>query len=169
MTTRYQRGNQKPSIEEVQTTLWLQDTKGVIRNRQSKKDRQHYDYKIPKRSFFDWRLLITSLVSCSHSVVCPSLIDGFWLPLWYLVVIVWSVLLPEAVNRRRTDNTMTTRYQRGNQKPSIKEGQTTLWLQDTKEVIISRQSKKDRQHYDYKIPLSVLLRLTASDYPFGFL
>jgi hypothetical protein len=40
MTTRYQRGNQKPSIEEGQTTLWLQDTKGVIRSRQSKKYRQ---------------------------------------------------------------------------------------------------------------------------------
>jgi hypothetical protein len=44
-------------------------------------------------SFFDWRLLITSLVSFSHCVVCPSLIDVFWLPLWYLLAIVLSVLL----------------------------------------------------------------------------
>jgi hypothetical protein len=35
-------------------------------------------------SFFDLRLLITPLVSFGHCVVCPSLIYGFWLPLWYL-------------------------------------------------------------------------------------
>jgi hypothetical protein len=36
-------------------------------------------------SFFDLRLLITPLVSFDHHcVVCPSLIYGFWLPLWYL-------------------------------------------------------------------------------------
>jgi hypothetical protein len=38
-------------------------------------------------------LLITPLVSCSHIVVCPSSIDGLCLPLWYIVVIVLSVLL----------------------------------------------------------------------------
>ena len=32
----------------------------------------------------DLRLLITLLVSFDHCVVCPSLIYGFWLPLWYL-------------------------------------------------------------------------------------
>jgi hypothetical protein len=41
--------------------------------------------------FFDLRLLITPLVSCGHFIVC-SLIYVFWLPLWYLVVIVLSVL-----------------------------------------------------------------------------
>ena len=40
---------------------------------------------------FDLRLLITSLVSFDHCVVCP-LIYGFWLPLWYLLAIVLSVL-----------------------------------------------------------------------------
>jgi hypothetical protein len=41
---------------------------------------------------FDSRLLITtSLVSCGHCLVSP-LIYGFWLPLWYLVAIVLSVL-----------------------------------------------------------------------------
>ena len=44
-------------------------------------------------SFFDLHLLITSLVSFCHCVVCPSLIYIFWLPLWYLSVIVLSVLL----------------------------------------------------------------------------
>jgi hypothetical protein len=42
-------------------------------------------------SFFDWRLLITPLVSFDHYVVCPS-IDVFWLPLWYLLTIMLSVL-----------------------------------------------------------------------------
>jgi hypothetical protein len=41
---------------------------------------------------FDLRLLITPLVSFGHCVVCPSSIYGFWLPLWYLLVIVLSVL-----------------------------------------------------------------------------
>jgi hypothetical protein len=45
------------------------------------------------RSFFDLRLLITPLVSFGHCVVCPSLIYGFSLPLWYLLAIVLSVLL----------------------------------------------------------------------------
>ena len=39
-----------------------------------------------------WRLLITTLVSCGHCIICPS-IYGFWLTLWYLVAIVLSVLL----------------------------------------------------------------------------
>ena len=43
-------------------------------------------------SFFDLRLLITPLVSCGHCVVCPSSLYGCWLPLWYLVAIVLSVL-----------------------------------------------------------------------------
>ena len=39
----------------------------------------------------DLRLLITSLVFCCHFLVSP-LIYGFWLPLWYLVAIVLSLL-----------------------------------------------------------------------------
>jgi hypothetical protein len=44
-------------------------------------------------SFFDLQLLITPLVSFGHCVVYPSLIDSFWLPLWYLLAIVLYVLL----------------------------------------------------------------------------
>ena len=44
------------------------------------------------RSFLDLRFLITPLVSCGHCIVCPSSINDFWLPLWYHVVIVLSVL-----------------------------------------------------------------------------
>ena len=43
--------------------------------------------------FFDILILTTPLVSFGHCVVCSSLIYWFWLPLWYLLVIVLSVLL----------------------------------------------------------------------------
>jgi hypothetical protein len=38
------------------------------------------------------RLLITSLVSFGHCIVRTSSIYGFWIPLWYILVIVLSVL-----------------------------------------------------------------------------
>jgi hypothetical protein len=41
--------------------------------------------------FLDIQILITPLVSFGHCVVC-SLIYRFWLPLWYLLAIVLSVL-----------------------------------------------------------------------------
>jgi hypothetical protein len=41
--------------------------------------------------FFDIQILITPLVSCGHCVVC-FLTSRFWLHLWYLVVVVLSVL-----------------------------------------------------------------------------
>jgi hypothetical protein len=41
---------------------------------------------------FYLQLLNTTFASCRHCIVCPS-IYGFWLPLWYLVAIVLSVLL----------------------------------------------------------------------------
>jgi hypothetical protein len=43
--------------------------------------------------FFDIQILITPLVSFGHYVVWSSLIYGFWLPLWYLLAIMLSVLL----------------------------------------------------------------------------
>jgi hypothetical protein len=43
-------------------------------------------------SFFDLRIMIIPLVSFGHWVVCPSLIYGLWLSLWYLLAIVLSVL-----------------------------------------------------------------------------
>jgi hypothetical protein len=43
-------------------------------------------------SFLDLRLVITSLVSFGHCIVCPSSTYGLWLPLWYPLVIVSSVL-----------------------------------------------------------------------------
>jgi hypothetical protein len=170
----------------VQTTQWPKDTKGEIRSRKSKGSLSCLPC--------DLRLLITPLVYCGHWVVCP-VIYGFWLLLWYLVVIELSVLWftadqktpkekSEAVNQR-TENSMTTRHQSSNQKPQIK-GQTTQWPQDIKGVIRSRKSK-DRQLLVYcghwvvcpviygfwlllwylvVIELSVLW-FTASDYSFG--
>jgi hypothetical protein len=43
-------------------------------------------------SFFDLRIMIIPLVSFGHCVVCPSLIYGLWLSLWYLLAIALSVL-----------------------------------------------------------------------------
>jgi hypothetical protein len=42
-------------------------------------------------SFIKLRLLITSLVSFGHFIVCPSSSYGFWLLLWYLLAIILSV------------------------------------------------------------------------------
>ena len=44
-------------------------------------------------TFFDLQILITPLVSFGHCVVWLSSIYRFWLPLWYLLAIVLSVLL----------------------------------------------------------------------------
>ena len=44
-------------------------------------------------SYYALRLLITSLVSFGHCIVCPSTLYGFSLLLWYLLAIVLSVLL----------------------------------------------------------------------------
>jgi hypothetical protein len=73
MAKRYQRGNQKP--------FWFPAS--------------DYPFGIfwPLCCLsFDLRLLITPLVSFGHCIVCPSLIYVFWLPLWYLLTIVLSVL-----------------------------------------------------------------------------
>jgi hypothetical protein len=43
-------------------------------------------------SFIDVRLLIAPLVFFAHWVVYPSLIYGFWLHLWYLLLIVLAIL-----------------------------------------------------------------------------
>jgi preprotein translocase subunit SecG len=147
MTKRYQRCNQNQYIEEEQTTQWPKDTKGVIRISILKKNKQHNDQKIPScLFFFNILILITSLVSFGHCVVCSSSIYWFWLLLWYLLIIVLFVLLQYtdsdyffgifSVYWRRTDNTMTKRYQRSNQNQYIEEEQTTQWPKDTKGVII---------------------------------
>jgi hypothetical protein len=117
-------------------------------------------------------------------VVCSSLIYGFWLPLWYLLGIVLSVLLWYMdsdylfgifwalcclfffdiwILITSTDNTMDKRYQRGNQNLYIKEEQTTQCPKDTKEVIRIQLPL----WYLLSIVLSVLLWYIDSDYLFG--
>jgi hypothetical protein len=111
-------------------------------------------------SYFDLCLLITPLVSFGHCIVCPTLIYAFWLPLWYLLAIVSSVLL--WFMPPRTDDTMAKKYQMGNQKAYIEVRQTIQW--PTK-----RYQKGNLITFCYMLAIvsSVLLRFMPSDYPFG--
>jgi hypothetical protein len=194
MVNRYQRGNQNlyMYIIEEQTTQWSQDTKEVIWLPlwylvaivlfvllwYTCIDSDYLFgifWPLCCLFFYDIhvQILITSLVSCGHCVVCSSLIYmyRFWLSLWYLLTIVLFVLLWYTctdsdylfsffcslfVYHRRTNNTMVKRYQRGNQNlyMYINEEQTTQWPQDTKEVIriCTCISKKNKQHNGHKIP-----------------
>ena len=81
------------------------------------------------------QLLIALSISVDHCVICPSIFN-FWLPLWYLLVIVLSVppfttsdchfgifwslcylsLHLQLLIAPLIDNTMTRQFQRGNQK-----------------------------------------------------
>ena len=116
-------------------------------------------------SFFALRLLITSLVSCGHCVVCPSPRYGFWLPLWYLVAIVLSVLL------RFT----AADYLFGILWPLCCLSFFALRLLITTVVSCGHCVVCPSSLYGCWLPLwclltivlSVLLRCTASDYPFG--
>jgi hypothetical protein len=84
--------------------------------------------------FFDLQILVTPFVSCGHCVVCP-LIYRFWLPLWYLLVIVF-VVCPSLIYRL---------------------GQTTQWPKDSKGVTRICQSKKDRQHNGSFFDLQIMV------------
>jgi hypothetical protein len=115
-------------------------------------------------SLFDLQLLITSLVSLGHCVVCPCLIYSFWLPLWYLLAIVLSVLL-----RLTTSN-----YPFGIFWPlcclSFDWRLLITPLVSFGHCVVCPSSIDDfwlPLWYLLTIVLSVLLRLTTSDYPFG--
>ena len=118
-------------------------------------------------SFLDLRLLVTPLVSCGHCIVCPSSIYDFWLPLWYHVAIVLSVL----------PRFTTFDYPFGILWPLY-----CLSVLDLRLLIIPFVSCGHcivfpSSIYDFWLPLwylvavvlSVLPRLTTSDYPFGIL
>jgi hypothetical protein len=66
--------------------------KSEVVNRGERDNTMAFLWPLHCLSFLDLRLLITPLVSCSHCIVCPSSIYDFWLPLWYLVAIVLSVI-----------------------------------------------------------------------------
>jgi hypothetical protein len=164
MAKRYQKGKQNPYIEEKQTTQWPKDTTGVIRIRISKKNRQHNGQKIPKgqtESVYRRRTDNTMAKRYQKGKQNPY-IEEEQTTQWPkdTIGVIRSRIsknrqhngqkIPkgqaESVYRRRTDNTMTKRYHRGNQNPYIEEEQTTQWLKDTKGAIRIRISKKDRQH-----------------------
>jgi hypothetical protein len=67
----YERCNQKPYINEGYICIF---------------------FPLCCLSFIDVRLLIAPLVSFAHWVVYPSLIYGFWLHLWYPLLIVLAIL-----------------------------------------------------------------------------
>ena len=115
--------------------------------------------------FLDLRILITPLVSFGHCVFCSSQIYRFSLPLWYLLVIVLSVLL------RFTDS----HYPFGIFCPLC-----CLFFLDLRILITPLVSFVhcvvcSSQIYGFSLPLwyllsivlSVLLRFMDSHYPFG--
>ena len=58
----------------------------------------------------------------------------------------------ESINRRRTDNAIAKRYQKGNQNQYIDEERTIQWPKDTKGVIRISKSTKNRKYNAQKIP-----------------
>jgi hypothetical protein len=118
-------------------------------------------------SFFDLRLLVTALVSCGHCIVCPSSIYDFWLPFWYPVAIVLSVI----------PRFTTSDYPFG-----IFWSFFCLSFLDLRLLFTPLESCGycivcPSSIYDFWLPLwylfaillSVLPRFTTSDYPFGML
>ena len=118
-------------------------------------------------SFLDLRLMITHLVSCGHCIVCPSSIYDFWLPLWYLVAIVLSVL----------PRFTTFDYPFGILWPLYCLSFLDLRLLITPLVSCGHCIVGPSSIYDFWLPLwyhvaivlSVLPRFTTFDYPFGIL
>ena len=118
-------------------------------------------------SFLELRLLITLLVSCGHCIVCPSSINDFWLPLWYHVVIVLSVLPRFTISD----------YPFGVLWPLYCLSFLDLRLLITSLVSCGHCIVCHSSIYDFwlllwylvAIVLSVLLRFTTFDYPFGIL
>ena len=115
--------------------------------------------------FVDWLILITPLVSFDHWIECSSSIYWFWLPLWYLLVIVMSVLL------RFTDSD----YPFGIFWPLYCLFFVDLLILITPLVSFGHCIVCSSSIYWFGLPLwyilanvlSVLGRFTDSDYPFG--
>jgi hypothetical protein len=116
-------------------------------------------------SYYDLQILITPLVSFGHCVVCHSTIYRFWLPLWYLLSIVLSVIL------RSTDSD----YPFGSFCPLCCLSFYDLQILITPLVSFVHCVVCHSKIYRFWLPLwylvsivlSVILRSTDSDYPFG--
>jgi hypothetical protein len=94
------------------------------------------------------RLLITSLASSNLSY-CLWIIRSC---LEHTIYYTWGEPANYyTMDEERTDNTKAKRYQRGNEKPQVQQEQTTQWPKDTKGVMRSRKSNKNRQHNGQKI------------------
>jgi hypothetical protein len=115
------------------------------------------------QSFFELRLLIIPLVSFGHCVVSPSSY-GFWLSLWYLLAIVLSVLRVTASD-----------YPFGIFGPLCCRSFFELLLLIIPLVSLGHCVVGPSSSYCFwlslwylwVIVLSILLRVTVSDYPFG--
>ena len=115
--------------------------------------------------FFYIQILITPLVSFGHCVDSASSIYGFWLPLWYLLAIMLSVLL------RYTDSD----YPFGIFWPLCCQFLFDIGIRITPLVSFGHCVVSSSSTYGFWLPLwylvaivlSVLLRYTDSDYPFG--
>jgi uncharacterized membrane protein len=86
------------------------------------KDRQHNEQNIPKvrcMSFIDLKLLVAPLVYFVHCVVCPSLIYGFWLHLWYLLPIVSTQWAKDTKGATRSRKSMTDIQHNGQKIPKV--------------------------------------------------
>ena len=149
----------------------FEDTKGAIRIRISKKNRQYNGQKIPKgqsESVYRRRTDNTMAKRYQRGNQNPYIEEEQttqWPKDTKGVIRICITKknrqhngqkIPkgqsESVYRRRTDNTMAKRYQRGNQNPYIEEEQTTQWPKDTKGAIRIHISKKNRQYNGQKIP-----------------
>jgi hypothetical protein len=117
------------------------------------------------RAIFALRLLITTLVSFGHCIVCPSTLYGFSLLLWYLLVIVLSVLLRFTASH----------YPFGIFWSLYCLSFYALWLLITPLVSFGHCIVCPSTLYGFSLllwyllatALSVLLRFTASHYSFG--
>ena len=114
--------------------------------------------------FFDIRILIAPLVSFGHYVVSSSSMYGFWLPLWYLLANVLSVLL------RYTDSDYTF----GIFWPLCRLSFFDIRILNTPLVSFGHFVVCSSLIYRFLLPLWYLLaivlsvlRYTDSDYPFG--
>ena len=118
-------------------------------------------------SFLNLRFLNTPLVSCGLYIVFPSSISDFWLPLWYLVAIVLSVL----------PRFTTSDYFFGILWPLYFLSFLELRFLITPLVSCGHCTVCPSSIYDFWLPLwyivaivlSALPRFTTSDYPFGIL
>ena len=115
------------------------------------------------QSFFELLLLIIPLVSFGHCPVSPSSSYGFWLSLWYLLAIVLSVLRVTASD-----------YPFGIFWPLCCQSFELLLLiiplVSLGHCVVGPSSSYCfwlSLWYLWVIVLSILLRVTVSDYPFG--